>query len=203
MISLQEAVDNLYRIAIVEKKRQAPNRLTVLADMCVERLAAEDVHGAVTERKVPGISRPKAWDVAWPKDGKVRLGISLKSILSNISGTTPNRVDDLMGEMANVQIRSPEIVTGYIMVFNATGTKNTPRKDGARWPDVFREAANRLTGRGAPAWAPGMVEATAFVEVDFTSSARIVSVYGLDTFFPHLADCLRERNPDLFKRDER
>ena len=38
MISLQDAVDDLYRIAVVENKSQSPNRLAVLAAMCVEQL---------------------------------------------------------------------------------------------------------------------------------------------------------------------
>ena len=70
--------------------------------------------GAATEINVPGIGRSKKWDVGWPPAGRARLGISLKSLLRNIPGTVPNRVDDLTGEMANVQLLSPEIVTGYI-----------------------------------------------------------------------------------------
>ena len=118
MISLQDAVDDLYRIVVVEKKPTSSGRLSMLADMCIQELAERGVVGADKERPVPGIGRSKSWDVAWPHDGKVRLGISLKSLLSNISGTVPNRTDDVMGEMANVQLLSPEITTGYIMIFN-------------------------------------------------------------------------------------
>lgn len=32
----------------------------------------------------------------------------------------------------------------------------------------LRDAVNRLSGRDAPAWAAGMVEASAIVEVDFS-----------------------------------
>ncbi len=38
MILLQDAIDDLYRIAVDEQKRQSPNRLAMLADMCVEQL---------------------------------------------------------------------------------------------------------------------------------------------------------------------
>ncbi len=34
MISLHDAVDDLYRIVIVDQKRQSPNRLSMLAEMC-------------------------------------------------------------------------------------------------------------------------------------------------------------------------
>lgn len=201
MITLQDAVDDLYRIAVVEQKRQSPNRLAVLADMCVEQLRERGIDGAAKELPVPGIGRSKTWDVGWPPDGKVRLGISLKSLLRNIAGTVPNRVDDLTGEMANVQLLSPEIVTGYVMVFDTTGSGL--RKDGTRWVDFFRDAINRLSGRDAPAWAPGMVEASAIVEVDFAERARIVACSDMPAFFDRLAQCVQDRNPDLFRQEPR
>ena len=197
MISLQDAVDELYRIAVVEQKRQSPNRLAKLAHMCVEQLAERGIDGADTELPVPGIGRSKNWDVVWPREGRVRLGISLKSLLRNVAGTVPNRVDDLTGEMANVQLLSPEIVTGYVMVFDTTGSGL--RQDGTRWVDFFRDAINRLSGRDAPAWAAGMVEASAIVEVDFTERARIVAEPDMSAFFDRLAHCVRDRNPEAFR----
>ena len=197
MISLQDAVDDLYRIAVVEKKRQSPNRLAVLADMCVEQLARRGLANAARERPVPGVGRSKAWDVGWPSDGKARLGVSLKSLLRNIAGTVPNRVDELTGEMANVQLRSPEIVTGYIMVFDTTGSGL--RRDGTRWVDFFREAIERLSGRDAPAWAAGTVEASAIVEVDFSKGPRTIAAPDMTAFFDRLAGCVKERNPDAFR----
>ncbi len=200
MITLQDAVDDLYRIAVTENKRQSPNRLSMLASMCVEQLAMRGVVGAATEIPVPGIGRSKNWDVAWPPEGRVRLGISLKSLLRNIAGTVPNRVDDLAGEMANVQLLSPEIVTGYIMLFDTTGSDL--RKDGTRWVDFFRESVERLSGRDAPAWAAGMVEASAVVEIEFSDGVRIVNSPDMDAFFQRLADRVRERNPESLYLEE-
>ena len=185
MISLQDAIDDLYRIAVVEKKRQSPNRLALLADMCVEQLDKRGIVGAQKELLVPGIGRSKTWDVGWPSKGKVRLGISLKSLLRNIPGTVPNRIDDLSGEMANVQLLSPEIVAGYIVVFD-TGAGGL-RKDGTRWVDFFRSAVNKLSGRDAPAWAAGMVEASAIVEVDFADGPNVVDHPDMSDFFDRLA----------------
>ena len=51
-----------------------------------------------------------------PPEGRVRLGISLKSILCNITGTVPNGVYDL----ANVQLLSSKIVTDYVVIFDTT-----------------------------------------------------------------------------------
>ena len=162
MISLQDAVEDLYRIAVVEGKSQSPKRLAMLAHMCVEQLAERGILGADTEVPVPGIGRSKNWDVVWPRDGRV-----------------------------------PEIVTGYIMVFDTTGSGL--RQDGTRWVDFFRDAVNRLSGRDAPAWAAGMVEASAIVEVAFAENARIVTEPDMSAFFDRLAHCVRDRNPDAFR----
>lgn len=163
MISLQDAVDDLYRIAVVERATQSPRRLELLADMCIEQLDQRGISGVEKEVRVRGHARTKQWDTAWPVEGKVRLGISLKSVLANIAGTVPNRIDDLMGEMANLQLRSPEIVTGYIMIIDATKNGDGYRKDGMRWVDFFRNAVNNLTGRTEPSWTVGTVEASAVV----------------------------------------
>lgn len=200
MICMQDAVDDLYRIAVVEQKIQSPHRLAMLARLCVEQLDERGIIGAAKEIPVPGIGRSKTWDVGWPPDGKVRLGISLKSLLRNIAGTVPNRVDELTGEMANVQLLSPEIVTGYVMVFDTAASGL--RQDGARWVDFFRAAVNRLSGRDAPAWAPGMVEASVIVEVDFAEGPHIAAAPDMSAFFDRLASCVRERNPDLFNGDK-
>ncbi|MCY4258854.1 MAG: hypothetical protein OXC91_01140 [Rhodobacteraceae bacterium] len=181
MITLQDAVDDFYRITVVQMKTQSPNRLSMLADMCVEQLEIRGVFGAAKEISVPGIGRSKNWDVAWPTNGRVRLGISLKSILKNIAGTVPNRIDDLAGEMANVQLLSPEIATGYIALFNSAESKL--RQDGGQWIDFFRDAVDRLTGRDAPAWAAGMVEASAVIEVDFSSGSQVVVSPDMSVFF--------------------
>jgi len=195
VITLQDAVTSLYEIAIAQRKPTSTKRLAVLADLCIEQLDQRGIAGAAKERSVPGIGRSKKWDVAWPAEGKVRLVISLKSLLKNIAGTVPNRLDDLTGEMANVQLQSPEIVTGYIMVFH---NGNAMRSDGTRWVDFFRDAVDRLSDRDAPAWATGMMEASAVVEVDFASGPCIVAEPDIGAFFDRLAFCVRDRNPDIF-----
>ena len=117
-VTVQEAIEHLYRVAVVEQKTTSPARLSGLADFCVQELEKRGVSGVGAEVAVQGFGRVKQWDVAWEHAGKARLGLSLKSLLKNIPGTVPNRIDDLMGEVANAQLHSPEIVIGYIMVFD-------------------------------------------------------------------------------------
>jgi hypothetical protein len=201
MISLQDAVDTLYRVVVVDKKPTSNARLATLADMCLQQLAARGLADGTTEALVPGIGRTKKWDVAWPSDGKVRLGISLKSLLKNVGGSVPNRADDLMGEVANVQLSSPEIVTGYVMLFDVGQNGGGVQKSGERWVDTFRSYVEQLSGRAAPAWAAGTVEAAAIVEIDFSEGPRIVAEPDMSAFFDRLAHCVRERNPGTIAGD--
>lgn len=73
----------------------------------------------------------------------MRLGISLKSLLKNLRGSVPNRIDDLMGEMANVQLWSPEIVTGYVMFLNAEDD-SVRKADGLSWSQFFVDPSQSL-----------------------------------------------------------
>lgn len=102
--TLQAAIDSLYAAAVTQRASQSPARLKLLSQYCIEQLEARGLVGVASEQVVPGGGRPKVWDVAWQYDGKYRLAISLKSLLKNLAGTVPNRLDDLMGEAANASI---------------------------------------------------------------------------------------------------
>lgn len=193
MISIHDAIADLHRIANVEGKRQSPARLKCLADFCIQELARRGIAGVVAERQVPGVGRAKRWDVAWDYDGKTRLAISLKSLLSNLAGTTPNRIDDLMGEVANVQLQSPEVVLGYVMVINRQGDA-----DDGRWIRWFKECLEGLSGRNAPSWAPGTIEAYVLVEAAFDPEPSILAgATDFEGFFDTLVARVHERNPGL------
>lgn len=196
MITAQDAVDDLYRIAVTERKSTSGSRLDVLADFCVQELTRRGLKGVEKEASIPGAGREKKWDVAWQYDSKYRLGISLKSLLKNLGGTVPNRIDDLIGEVANAQLRSPEIVIGYIMIFNVAEDSFSP-KHGSTWCDLFSERATSLSGRRPPSWTTGTVEDFVLVEVDFSSGPAILAAsQTFDAFFATLVEQVRERNPN-------
>lgn len=163
MANLEEVVH-----AITQKRTQDPGRLTPLADYIKAELEAyglPDVRGGSNgELKIQGIARPKDWDVAYNFAGKDRLLISLKSIWANAAGTVPNRLDDLMGEAANVQQLAPEIVTGYVVLFDAKA--DTRRRDGLMWSEHFENSVKRITIRRAPLWNQGLLEGTWFILID-------------------------------------
>src|SRR5277367_5337639 len=100
--SLSDAVDDL-----LSRPTQDSGRLNLLAKYCIEAFDREGLSnvrgGKADEVGIRGLGRQKDWDLAYVLAGKPRLLISLKSILKNLAGTAPNRLDDLMGEAANVQ----------------------------------------------------------------------------------------------------
>ncbi|MBY0312751.1 MAG: hypothetical protein K2W85_11835 [Phycisphaerales bacterium] len=183
---------------MAEKKTTSTKRLSALGVCCVEQLAKSGLTGAELEITIDGGGRPKDWDVAWKWAGKYRLVISLKSILKNLGGTVPNRIDDLMGETTNIQLYSPEIVTGYVVVIDATGCGEVDKKLGQQWASTLSDRLRRLSGRRAPYWSPGTFEAHAVIVVDFSTGPRIVS--GEEQFaamFDQLAQEVRVRNPGI------
>ena len=200
MISLQDAITRLYRIAVLEGKTTSTIRLTKLADYCVQELERRGLRGVQKESSIPGAGRSKQWDVAWQYDGKYRLGISLKSILKNLAGTVPNRIDDLIGEAANAQLHSPEIAIGYVMIFNVEADSVSP-KYGSTWAEVAERRLTSLSGRRPPAWATGMIEDFVLVKVNFDSSASIVSISQPFTdFFDTLVTQVAHRNPNAIRQ---
>ncbi|HEX5474547.1 MAG TPA: hypothetical protein VFX12_07805 [Vicinamibacterales bacterium] len=196
--------------AVATRKATDSGRLAPLANFAVEQLAQyglPDVRGGSGgELVVNGLGRSKAWDVAYEYAGKFRLLVSLKSIWKNAGGSIPNRLDDLMGEAANVQQVSPELVIGYILVFDAAA--DSVRKDGDRWSAFFEAAVKRIAVRGAPLWNQGLLEASWFIHIDSAkpAGARLVDpttagAEGAD-FFKSLLKKLKQREPAIrFTRD--
>ncbi|MBI1894099.1 MAG: hypothetical protein HYS14_08320 [Candidatus Rokubacteria bacterium] len=196
-ISLAEALNSLYSIVKVKKKPTSTVRLQRLADYCVQQLAKRGLTGAETDVTIPGGGREKKWDVAWKYQNKYRLAISLKSILSNLGGTVPNRIDDLIGEVANVQMYSPEIVTGYIMVFDVSEDGVQPGR-GITWCDLLAQRLAQLSGRKAPYWSIGTIEAFALIRVNFSSKATILDdESSVQKMFDELIAEVKRRNPSL------
>ena len=196
MISLQDAVDDLYRVAVVQRRSTSTSRLRKLADHCVEELERRGLRDVEREAPVPGAGRVKQWDVAWSHGGKCRAAVSLKSILRNLRGTVPNRIDDLIGETANAQLHSPEIVIGYIVIFNVEGDAVSARH-GMTWRELMAGRLSSLSGRGPPSWTTGMIESSLLVTVDFGVSSRILATsQPPDGFFDDIARHVRDRNPD-------
>lgn len=142
-MTLEEAIDR-----IVQRPAQSPDRLLDLADYLREQLARHGLPGAIGgtggELRGQGLAREKDWDVAYEFAGKFRLLISLKSMWRNAAGTIPNRLDDHMGEIANVQQIRPEIVIGYVVLFDTVA--DSRRKDGLQWSEYFERAIGRIAG---------------------------------------------------------
>ena len=162
--TLVDAVDDL-----LARSTQDSGRLDKLANYCKEVFQREGLAGVrggkADEVGIRGLGRQKDWDLAFVLAGKPRLLISLKSILKNLSGVIPNRLDDLMGEVANVQQLSPEIVIGYVVIMDEA--ENTLRRDGGgTWIDHFDANLNRIAIRKAPLWNQGLIEGFWLIRID-------------------------------------
>ena len=195
MPTLQDAIDHLYKVAVVESSTTSTLRLQTLAEYCAGLLEKRGLKDVQTEVELPGGARPKRWDIAWSHNGKYRLAISLKSLLKNLGGTVPNRIDDLIGEVANLQMFSPEIVTGYLILFNTAEDTETT-KHGGSWCEVLEQRLEHFSGRRRPAWGTGMVEASCVVRLDFSAGPKLLTEEAaVETFMDTLVEEVLARNP--------
>lgn len=190
-MTLKQALDEFY--AVAREKPTSKLRLSSLARCCAESLGRLGLPEARIEEAVPGFGRTKEWDVAWFYDRKCRLAISLKSILRNVSGTLPNRIDDLMGEVANLQLYSPEVVIGYALVFDVSQDRS------GEWTRRLESQLHALSGRSAPAWSIGTLEAATLIRVDFSGPDPVLlsDPASLEGMLKRLVEEVRWRNPGI------
>jgi hypothetical protein len=191
---------------MLKKHPKDSGRLQPLANYLVERFAVHGLQGmtggSTRELQIPGLARNKDWDVAYAFAGKPRLLVSLKSIQANVGGTVPNRLDDLMGESANAQQMSPELVIGYVMLFD-TSEDSVRKEDKRLWSEYLEERLNRISIRKAPLWNQGLIES--FWLLRFNSQVakgnRVPSLpaaeVAADTFIKALLAELRLREPAI------
>ena len=200
MTELEAVID-----AVMAKPTQSPDRLLALADFVIGLLASHGLPGAMGgsggELRVAGLAREKTWDVAYNFAGKFRLLISLKSMWKNAAGTIPNRLDDHMGEIANIQQLRPEIVIGYVVVFDVNAVSR--RQDGAMWSEYFARSLGKIAIRRAPLWNQGLLEGFWFIRIDSRqpSGGRLVDKERLvdegTSFFEALISELKLREPAI------
>ena len=111
----------------------------------------------------------------------------------------PNRIDDLIGETANVQLYSPEIVVAYIMVFDIE-QDTVSATHGVPWAEVVNRRLTALSGRRRPAWTTGVVEDYVLVKVRFRSQSQVVSTsQSMDAFFDGIVEQVVQRNPGALR----
>src|SRR4051812_45781999 len=179
-ISLSDAVDDL-----LTRPTQDSGRLNKLASFCIEEFARHGLNGVrggqADEVGIRGFGRQKDWDLAFVLADKPRLLVSLKSILRNLSGTVPNRLDDLMGEAANVQQLQPEVVIGYVVIMDIAAD-TIRREDGITWSDHFERNLRKIAIRKAPLWNQGLIEGIWLIRIDSRKPAtqRILDTVDMD-----------------------
>lgn len=199
-VSLSDAVDDL-----LTKATQDSGRLNRLATFCMEEFARHGLSGVrggkANEVGIRGFGRQKDWDLAFVLAGKPRLLVSLKSILKNLAGTVPNRLDDLMGEAANIQQLQPEVVIGYVVIMDVA--EDSIRRDRTTWSDHFEANLRKIAVRKAPLWNQGLIEGIWLIRIDsrLPAGQRILDTVDMDAkgtdFFTALLSELYLREPTL------
>jgi hypothetical protein len=199
-VSLSDAIDDL-----LTRPTQDSGRLNKLAEFCIEEFARHGLKGVrggqADEVGIRGFGRQKDWDLAFVLADKPRLLVSLKSILKNLAGTVPNRLDDLMGEAANVQQLQPEVVIGYVVIMDEA--EDRTRRDGKTWSDHFENNLRKIAVRKAPLWNQGLIEGIWLIRIDSRKPAgkRITDTVDMDAkgtnFFSALLAELYLREPTL------
>ncbi len=201
--ALEAAIDT-----IIMKQARSSNRLDAMADYVKQRFVVHGLpinglyggHGG--ELKVRGLARTKDWDVAYEFAGKYRLLVSLKSLWKNARGAVPNRIDDHMGEVANIQQLHPELVTGYVVLFDQVADSER-KEDGLLWSEFFKQAIGKIAIRKAPIWNQGLLEASWFIHFNSTrpNGQRLLDADGAaedgEAFVAELIAELRRREPAI------
>src|SRR5215831_3433022 len=163
-VTLSEAVEYL-----LGSQTQSTARLRLLGQYWIESFEREGLPGVgggrAAEIRIRGLARQKNWDLAFVLAGNPLL-VSLKSILANIGGSIPNRIDDLMGEVANAQQLSPELVIGYIVIMDEKLDSRRGRSGTETWINYFEACLARIAIRKAPLWNQGLLEGAWVVRID-------------------------------------
>lgn len=180
-------------------------RLYSLASYVLEKLSlfgfSDHENYLRRELKVNGLVRPKNWDVAYSYAGKPRLLISLKSLFKNAVGSITNRMDELVGEAANVQQLMPEVVIGYILLFDVKADSRR-REDDLLWSEYCENILKQLSIRKSPIWNPGLIESSWVIKLDSSKPVgeKLIDYIQLNEehFFWKLLNELKRREPHIF-----
>lgn len=150
------------------------------------------------EQAVKGKHRSKTWDLTLAYARRPQLAISTKSIMANVAGTVPNRIDDAMGECVNVHAHDPGLVLGYLFVMNAALARQTTRQ-GRPWVEILAQALASFSGLRSENDAHELFEAATLVIVDFAADPVGISfqpsLLRWNEFFDVLVGQVRARHP--------
>jgi len=196
--NLESALIDFYRRPSQAANRMGPIQEVVKAELESRCQTLGSQVEVSLEKPVRGKHRSKNWDVVLYFARRPQLAVSTKSIMANVAGTVPNRIDDAMGECVNVHAHDPGMVLGYLFVMNATPASQKTR-DGRSWTDVFAESLASFSGRRSERDAPELFEAATLLPVDFTTQPPQIAFHPrlLDwsAFFDILVGQVRARNP--------
>lgn len=196
------------------RTRQARDsgRMRVVQAWCCEELAARGIADVEVEVRCSGAYRAKNWDVALVENGEVTLAISTKTLVSNHGGSIPNRIDDMIGEAANLHRLHPNAVLGYLAFMHIedesaafkkrmassadpTGLVKVNRAAAKVWYDRWVQAVTAASGRQTSTDPCETWEAASVQLIDLDDPVHPLAARPLDTdaFFDRLVLVYRQR----------
>ena len=186
----------------IHKSERSANRCRELAQYTKIRLEQENpnIEGLTLERRIASLSKIKNWDLVAPQRGRPRLAVSFKAYASKGTKNVSNRLDEILGELSEMQNMYPEVISGYVMAIDLDklGDGSIDHSE-SRFSDLI-EKLTRVTIRNAPAWMPGTLEAFLLIGIRLSGSDS-VSVEKLASynhrgemdFFKALSDHYKDR----------
>ena len=195
-----ELLDTQLAAALVDyatRRPRDPQRMIAVQNWCVRQLAARGLKEARTEVALTGAYRTKNWDVALVAGDEVRLAISTKSIVRNLAGTVPNRLDDMLGEAANLHRLHPRAVIGYFLVMSEQ-EMSAGARDSATWFERCGKRIALAASRNSPAGPAEQWEGACALRAPLGATAaaaaeRHVDLCSVSGFFDLLAARVSER----------
>jgi hypothetical protein len=200
-LSLEEALADFRG-----RPSQAANRMVAIQQLIARTLYDRGLTlgDFVLEQAVPGKHRTKKWDVVYSYRGRIQLAVSCKSIMANVAGTVPNRIDDAIGECVNIHAYDPAIVLGYFFVMDRANASKINQDIRRPWFEVFGKALASLSGRRSEHNSHDLFEAAALLIVDFARTPLEVMFFpetlSWNEFFDTIIDHVLDRNPTLRRR---
>ncbi len=193
-IALQQAIVS-YRL----RNCRDSGRMREIQSWCCTELQARGLTGAACEVRLTGAYRDKNWDVALVSpSGEVLLAISTKTLVSNHGGSVPNRIDDMIGEAANLHRKHPRAVIGYLAFMHHEDDGTGRVKDRARsriWFDKWAAGVSLASGRASEHDAVEQWEVASvnLIDLDNPNMYLASSPWGPGHFFDLLVVRVQER----------
>lgn len=185
-----------------QRPERSPVRMMAVQNWLIQELERRGLPGALPEQTLPGAYRDKSWDVVLKRGEVPLLALSTKSVIKNIAGTVPNRLDDMLGEAANLHRHHPECALGYFMIMSHEDLRDQGGSCGKTWFERCGQRLSLASGREDITGPAEQWEQACLLSVDLGREQIRSGIWHPDLpaaagFLNQLAETVRDRHPGL------